>query len=584
LPIITPRSGDRRIAPAYAAAVRRLPIFYTLLLLILPPGVSARASPEFDALSAEFVYSSLALTPVTATAQGYHRHRGVLLDEELGDFSPAGMDHALRFYRDWERRLDRLDASGLDAEQQADVQIIRNAVSLALLNLETIQAYRHNPTVYVELIGAALFDPFRLDYAPIGVRFGHIIKRLEKMPALLDQARSQLTDAPPVWIKVARDENAGNFKLIDQILRMQVPAPQKIAYAAAAGRALDALREFNSFMERTLSARPHAWQLGATLYREKCGYELSVGHTPEELLESAAADLKATRDQMAKLAAPLSVPQALDRIARQHPTPDGYLEQARLSLRQATQFVRASALVALPGASNLQVIETPEFLRGIYSVGGFDPAPALEPQLGAFYFVTPIPASWPRERVESKLREYNDFGIQHLTIHEAMPGHWVQADYANRIQPEARRLLRTLYGNGPYVEGWAIYAQQMMVDQGYLDGNDPLRLTLLKQLLRSICNTILDIRLHTMGMTDQQAMDLMVHEGFQESEEAGAKLVRAKLSSCQLATYYAGFKGWLEVRDRFRQRHPGDYSLSGFNERALAEGAVTLPALDRLLQ
>ncbi len=566
--------------------MRLLRISAAWLLCSLLAATPARAAQDFDALTGEFVYSSLVLSPVTATAQGYHRHNGVLLDEELDDFSPAAINRALRFYRDWEQRIGRLDVAALDSEQQADLQIIRNAVDLALLDLQTIQAYRHNPTLYVELIGNALFEPFKLDYAPKTERFEHIIKRLQKIPRLLDQARSNLSDAAPVWIQVARDENAGNFRLIDQILRMHVPATLGAAYSAAAADALDALREFERFIERTLSQHPRSWQLGAQLYREKCGYELALGHGPERLLDWAEADLKATRDQMTQLAAPRSVQEALDRIARRHATPDRYLAQARLALQQATDFVRATGLVTLPAVSRLEVIETPEFMRGIYSVGGFDPAPALEPQLGAYYWVTPIPADWPRERVESKLREYNYFGLQHLTIHEAMPGHWVQADYANRIQPAQRRVLRALYANAATVEGWAVYAQQMMVDQGYLDGDsdNALRMTLLKQRLRSITNTILDIRLHTMDMTDQQAMDLMTHGAFQETQEAAAKLLRAKLSTCQLTSYYAGLRGWLEIRDSYRQTHAGDYSLSGFNERALGEGAVPLPALARLLQ
>jgi len=562
----------------------RLPrIFAAWLLCTLLASAPARAAADFDALTGEFVYSTLALSPVTATAQGYHRHNGVVLDDELDDFSPAAIERSLRFYREWDQRVARLNSTGLDAEQQADLQVIRNTINLALLELQTLQAYRHNPTLYVELIGNALFAPFKLDYAPKTERFTHIIKRLQKIPRLLDQARSNLTDSAPTWIQVARDENAGNYKLIDQILRMQVPDALSVPYAAAATDALDALREFNLFIERTLAQHPRNWQLGAQLYREKCGYELAVGHGPEYLLDQAEADLKATREQMERLAAPLSVPEALDRIARRHAPPERYLPQARLALEQATDFVRASGLVTLPNNSKLEVIETPEFIRGIYSVGGFDPAPALEPQLGAYYWVTPIPPDWPAERIESKLREYNYFGLQHLTIHEAMPGHWVQADYANRIQPPQRRVLRTVYANGPYVEGWAVYAQQMMVDQGYLGGDDALRLTLLKQLLRSITNAVLDIRLHTMAMTDQQALDLMTHEAFQEPQEAAAKLVRAKLSSCQLASYYTGFKGWLDIRDSFRQRHSSDYSLSSFNERALSEGAVTLPALSRLL-
>lgn len=560
--------------------IRAIAVFLVCSLLSAGP---ARAAVDFEALTGEFVFSSLALSPVTATAQGYHRHEGALLDEELDDFSPAGIERALRFYKEWEQRVDRLDVAGLDAEQQADLQIIRNTVGLALIELQTVQSYRHNPMLYVELIGNAMFAPFKLDYAPAPVRFGHIIKRLQKVPRFLEQARSNLSDAPPVWIKVARDENAGNFKLIDQILRARAPKALGADYAAAAGPALEALREFNRFLAETVSLHPSDWQLGPQVYRAKCGYALAVGHDPEELLAAAEQDLKTTREQMVQLAAPLSVPQALDQIARQHTTPARYLAQARVSLKQATDFVREEGLVAVPDAGHLEVIETPEFMRGIYSVGGFDPPPALEPQLGAFYWVTPIPPDWPHDLVESKLREYNDFGIQQLTIHEAMPGHWVQADYANRIQPLSRRVLRAVYGNGPYVEGWATYAQQMMVDQGYLDGDRALRMTLLKQLLRSIANTILDIRLHTMGMADQEALDLLMQQAFQEPQEAAAKLQRAKVSSCQLATYYTGLKGWLEIRDWFRQRHPGQ-PLPIFHERALSEGAVTLPALARLLQ
>src|SRR5262249_35634611 len=156
-------------------------------------------------------------------------------------------------------------------------------------------------------------------------------------------------------------------------------------------------------------------------------------------------------------------------IAKQHATPDTYLAKARETLAQATAFVREKGFLTLPPRSNLEVIETPEFMRGIYAVGGFNPAPALEPQLGAFYLITPIPKNWPKARIESKLREYNDYGLQELTIHEAMPGHYVQLEYANDVQPLSRRLLRNIYANTPYVEGWAFYTQQLMSEEGYLN-------------------------------------------------------------------------------------------------------------------
>jgi uncharacterized protein (DUF885 family) len=229
------------------------------------------------------------------------------------------------------------------------------------------------------------------------------------------------------------------------------------------------------------------------------------------------------------------------------------------------------------------VIDTPEFMRGIYAVGGFNPAPVLEPQLGAFYWITPMPKDWPAKRVASKLREYNFYHLKLLTIHEAMPGHYVQGEFANDIEPKRRRVLRALAGSGTYVEGWASYTEQMMLDEGYLNDPPELRLTLQKELLRMFANTILDVRLQTLGMTDQQALDLMEKDTFQETEEATAKLQRAKLSSCQLPTYFVGWRDWLRVREAYRQMKGADYRLREFHDSALKEGAVPLPVLARLL-
>jgi uncharacterized protein (DUF885 family) len=521
---------------------------------------------------------------VTATATGYHQHNGIALDEQLDDYSEAGMAAQRRFYAGFQTRIATVNPASLDHEQQADLEIVRNNLALSLLELDTIQSYKHNPTVYVELAGNALFNPYVLSYAPKDQRFQHITRRLEKIPALFRQARANLIDAPPVWNRVAREENQGNIDLIDGALRAGVPDSQKAEYSRAADLAIAALRDFNTFLETTLSKRESDWRLGRENYARKFQYVLAIGKTPEQLLGEAEADLQATLAEMARLAAPKSVKQALDEIARKHATSETYMLEARKTLEQATAFVRERRLVTLPARANLQVIETPEFMRGIYAVGGFNAAPPLEPQLGAFYWITPIPNNWPRDRIESKLREYNNYGLQELTIHEAMPGHYVQLEYANNVQPETRRLLRSVFSNTPYVEGWAVYAQQMMSEEGYLDSSRELHLSFLKQILRVLANTILDVRLQTMGMTDQQALDLMITDTLQEKEEATAKLQRAQLSSCQLPTYYAGWKGWLAARESYRRRKGAAFSLREFHEAALKESAVPLPVLEGLLR
>jgi uncharacterized protein (DUF885 family) len=179
--------------------------------------------------------------------------------------------------------------------------------------------------------------------------------------------------------------------------------------------------------------------------------------------------------------------------------------------------------------------------------------------------------------------DLNFYKLKLLTIHEAMPGHYVQFEYANDVQPKARRVVRAVLGNGPYVEGWAQYATETLLEAGFLDNAPELRLTFQKEELRVIGNVILDIRLHTLGMTDQQALDLMIKDTFQETEEATAKLRRAKLSSCQLPTYYVGWRDWQRLREQYQKSKGAEFRVAEFNERALKTGAVPLPVLARLL-
>jgi uncharacterized protein (DUF885 family) len=537
---------------------------------------------DFDSLAKELVYDNLAFSPVSATAAGYHRHNGIPLDEVLDDFSEQAMSQQRGFYTGFQKSINEVDVAKLDKEQKADLAIIKDTLALQLLELNIIQSYKHNPTIYVELAGNALYTPYVLNYAPKERRFQDITRRLEKMPALFEQAKANLVDAPEIWNNVAQEENTGTIDLIDKTLRAEVPKEQKANYDPAAKLAIEALRDFNKFLKEDLSKHKSDWQLGKEKYAQKFQYVLHTGKAPEQLLAEAEADLKELRAQMTKLAAPKTVKQALDDIAKQHATPETFMDSAKKMLDQATAFVREKDLLTMPELGNLQVIPTPEFMRGIYSVAGFNPAPALEPQLGAFYWVTPL--SKNKEEADSKLREYNNFGLQEITIHEAMPGHYVQFEYANKVEPPTRRLVRNIFGNGPYIEGWAFYTQQLMSDQGYLNNSKELRMSFLKQALRALANTILDVRLQTMGMTDQQAMDLMMNDTFQEKAEATGKLQRAKLSSCQLPTYYAGWKGWLEAREQDKQRKGKAFSFKDFHDRALKESAVPLPVLEELLQ
>ena len=308
----------------------------------------------------------------------------------------------------------------------------------------------------MEALGNALFNPFVLEYAPQPDRIRNIIARLQKVPLYLDQASSNLASAPRIWTQVAIEENQGNIELVDKTIRAAVPGELSESYARAARPALDAMTNSRQFLKGSLSDRDHptgAW--GRTATPANSATPWRAASKPTTRCNRPNAILPLVRKRMLELALPLHrqwepqhgdhgdlsgealenrvIGEVLAKIADRHSTPR--LLHGRCPQRpgRGPRFRAGKASAArCPPRANLQVIPTPEFMRGIYAVGGFNPAPALEPQLGAFYWVTPIPPDWPKERVESKLREYNFYKLKLLTIHEAMPGHYVQMEYRQR--------------------------------------------------------------------------------------------------------------------------------------------------------
>jgi uncharacterized protein (DUF885 family) len=234
--------------------MRKAILMSTAALLLVGCG-GKKPVADMQQLTQEFVYSSLRFSPVTATQVGYHQHQGVVLDELLDDFSAGALDAQRKFYSDFRKRLDAIQAEQLPGEDRADYDILRGQCDLALLELDTIQNYRHNPTVYVELIGNALFNPYSLEYAPKEKRYGHIMARLGRLRTLLDSAKQNLADAPEIWNKVAQEENEGNIGLVDKTLREGAPAALRADYDRAAAPALDALREFSQWLKSFLSQR-----------------------------------------------------------------------------------------------------------------------------------------------------------------------------------------------------------------------------------------------------------------------------------------------------------------------------------------
>jgi uncharacterized protein (DUF885 family) len=577
---------------------------------------SEESSAKFAQLTEEFIHQSLALSPASASQAGYHQHfdpktgKTIALDALLDDVSAAGMAEQRRVYTQWRQRFrSETPLAALGVEDAADWQLMDDQIALSLLEWDRIQNYKHNPTVYVELLGGALFQPLTDDYAPEEVRLGHILSRMAASPRFLDQAREQLTDADPIFIKVAIEENDGNVDLIQNTIAAAIPAGSKLKaqFDQVAPQAIEALKNFSRWLQNDLAKRQtdRTWRLGKPLYAEKFRLVMETPVTPDQALADAERELKKTRAEMLQIALPLHqqyfpdhddhaslspeqrenkvIAEVLQRISEDRPRRDDLMQAIKDDLAGIRQFIIDKKIVSLKSRDNLKVIPTPPFMRGIYSVAGFHPAPPLDPNAEAQYWVTPIDPKTPADKAESKLREYNNWVLKWLTIHEALPGHYVQAEHANEIQPVTRRLVRGLYGNGAYVEGWAEYIAQVMMQQGFANRDPRYRLSYLKVWLRAVGNTILDVRMQTMNMNDDEAMSFMMNDAFQTRAEAEGKLQRAKLSSTQLPTYYVGTSEWWRLRRAYEAARGQDFTLADFHDRALDQGALPVPWLGNIL-
>jgi uncharacterized protein (DUF885 family) len=575
-----------------------------------------QSNQKFSALEDQFVKESLALSPVNASQAGYHKHvdaktgKTIILDAQLDDVSPQAMAAQVKFYRDWRKRFQtETPVASLNSQDAADHRLIDDQISLSLLEFETIQNYKHNPTVYVELLGNGLFLPLSQEYASKEVRVDDVISRIGQIPRFLEQAKSELVDADPIFISTAVEENDGNAGLVDSVGSDAQASPNLQAqYDQVAPAAKKAIADFNDWMKNDLAKRPtngRTWRLGPDRYALKFRYVMETAIEPAQLLADAETRLAEVRAEMLQIALPLykemypgqddysSLPThdrenkiisaVLDKISEEHPQRGQLIDAIKADLAGITQFIREKKIVTLSSRDNLKVIPTPEFMRGIYSVAGFHAPPPLEPTAEAQYWVTPIDPKMPDAKAESKLREYNNYTLKWLTMHEALPGHYIQGEHSDDVEPVTRRLVRNLFGNGSYVEGWAEYISDVMTDAGYLDSSPKFRLMRLKVSLRSMVNAILDIRLQTMNMTDQQALDLMMKDAFQTQAEADGKLVRAKLSSTQLPTYFVGTRQWWTLRKKYQAAKGDSFVLAEFHNRALDQGPLPLEYLEKII-
>ncbi len=560
-----------------------------------PPSAPAVPPPpapdeQFEAIAKRYLREFPELSPVSATALGDHR-----FDDRLDDVSAEGWEAQAAFADTYLSALEPIDASRLSRSNQVDLLLLRHALEYQRWSIRTLAQWRWNPLIYTSIAGDSLYALLARDFAPLPERLGNVAARLDEMSRLLAQERDVLEPArvPKVHAETAIRQNAGLISMLDDEIPKQLitlPEDRQEAIRASISRARTALSQHQIWLEKKLLPEAQGdYRLGADLYDRKLGFALFSPLSRIEIRQRAESELARTRAAMYAIARDVlkgkrgapptperpgekqqqrAIEAALELAYAKRPARDGVLDAARAALADTTEFVREKNLVSLPDEP-LEIIPMPEFQQGVALAYCDSPGPLESKGQKTFYAVSPIPEQWTRAQTASFLREYNSLSIRDLTIHEAMPGHYLQLAHSNRYPSP----LRAVLSSGPFVEGWAVYAEKLMIEQGYLADEPLMHLIQLKWYLRVVVNALLDQAVHVDGISRDEAMKLMTETGFQEEREAAGKWTRAQLTSAQLPTYFVGAQEHFELRAEAERRAGAEFNLKEYHDKVLSFGS-----------
>jgi uncharacterized protein (DUF885 family) len=580
--------------------MRRVPAALFLLSCLLVPTMLPAAANE-DARLADFfkayLEEELRQRPLLATQLGDHR-----FDDRLDDVSAKARAGWLDRYRKTLAELPKqVDYQKLSRSAQIDFEIFKHALTSQTWLAENTDPFRNDPRVYNEYISDSVYLILTQSTVPKPTAIKSCAARIAQIPRIVEAARANLGNPPKVIVETALRQNRGSIAFYESgVFELAGETPQLSELKPAATRAVAALKEYQTFLEKELLPRATGdWRIGKEKFARKLDLELDAGLTAEQVLREAETEFDRVEREMCVIARQLwstaypdrplppddqagrreAIRLVLAHYNREHGKAEDLVRDARASVERIKAFIKEKDILRLPEPDRCKVIEMPEFQRG-NSVAFLNPAPPLDSKASSHYAVSPPPRDWDNRRVASFLEEYNRYMLQLLSIHEAYPGHYVQLEYSNRHPSLIRRVLFS----GVFAEGWAVYAEQMMLDQGYGNGELPLRLNQLKWYLRAVANAILDHRMHCTGMTDDEALAFLTQRAFQSEGEAVGKVIRAKQSSCQLSTYFVGRTAFYRLRQQVQRELGEKFQLGRFHEAVLDHGTLPVKYLPELVR
>ena len=547
------------------------------------------ADKQFEDLAKRYLDEFPALEPVGATSLGDHR-----FDHLLNQVNSEARAEVVTFNKKYLTELGSIPKEKLSRAHQVDAALLDNRLRSGIWRIEELQEWSWNPLRYTGLAGGAIYSLMAREFAPVEERLINVADRLEQFPRMYAQIRETIIPerVPKIHAETAVKQNKGVLSILDNLV---VPQKNKLKkrYRKQLNKAIETARKENAKHQKWLEEEvlPKAngnFRIGPKLYDRKLAFTLQTPLTRQQILEKAESELVKTRSHMYDIAksvykgmhpytefpeVPTEVYQqaviraALEEAYLEIPDKDGIIDFARSSIRIAEDFVKKAEILTLP-SDPVEIIIMPEFRRGVTLAYCDSPGP-LETGLKTFYAVSPLPEEWTEKQVHSYLREYNQRSVHNLTIHEAMPGHFVQLAHSNRYPST----LRAVLSSGVFIEGWAVYVERVFLEEGFLDHDPLMQLIILKWYLRAIANAMIDQKIHAGDMSYDEAMELMIEDTFQEEREAAAKWIRAQLTSAQLSTYFVGFLEHYSLREEVQKRRGAKFVLKDYHDEELSFGS-----------
>src|SRR6476469_3825754 len=558
-----------------------------VIALIFSLPMVASATPDddkFQKLAKDYIEGLLQSAPEYATSLGDHR-----FDDKLSDYSDEAEAKELKRAKDFRQQLEAFgDLTKLTGPNKVDVRLLKDNIDNEIFGIEELKEREWNPLLYNESLANSLYLLVARDFAAPEKRAASIKARMEKIPAVIAQAKANLKNPPQVYTETEIDQTQGAISLIKEGLNETLDkAPKaKADLAPLQEKTIAALNDYKTWLKNDLLPRSTGdFRIGADKFRKKLRFALASDMSMEDLMKAARTDLEQTQKAIYETALPLYkkyfpnsdeatladrkkvTTGVLDKLAEERPTDDTIVPYSKTVLKEATDFVKAKNLIRVP-TTPIDIIVMPEFKRG-QSIAYCDSPGSLEKNGKTFFAVAPTPNDWNQQRKDSFFREYNNYMVRDLTVHEAMPGHYLQLAHSNEFK--APTLVRAIFQSGTFIEGWAVYAEQFMAEAGY--GGPEVKMQQLKMRLRVICNAIIDQSIHAGNMSEQEALDVMMKEGFQQEGEAVAKWKRARLSSAQLSTYFVGVTEHLALREQARARDGAKFDLKKYNDTVISFGS-----------